>query len=135
MIQNKFKSELGLLVDIVLQGKKITKQFIITCNFFLCWIGKGTTNDGNTARRFFKNCEKSSEITGVNLNLIKRFGTILKSMASGYEININAFQQYTMDTAKLYVKLYPWYYMPASVHKIWMHGALELLLLNLRYFL
>jgi hypothetical protein len=28
MIQNKFKSELGLLVEIVLQGKKITKQFI-----------------------------------------------------------------------------------------------------------
>jgi len=90
---------------------------------FLCRIGKGTTNDGNTARRFFKNCEKSSEITGVDLNLIKRFGTILKSMASGYEININAFKQYTMDTAKLYVKLYPWYYMPASVHKILIHGA------------
>jgi len=32
-------------------------------------------------------------------------------MASGYEINLNAFQQYTMDTAKLYVKLYPWYYI------------------------
>jgi len=40
-------------------------------------------------------------------------------MASGYEININAFQQYAMDTAKLY----PWYYMPASVHTILIHGA------------
>jgi len=28
MIQNKFKLELGLLVDIVLQGKKISKLFI-----------------------------------------------------------------------------------------------------------
>jgi len=44
-------------------------------------------------------------------------------MASSYEININAFQQYTMNTAKLYVKLYPWYYMPASVHTILIHGV------------
>lgn len=44
-------------------------------------------------------------------------------MASGHEINISAFKNYTMDTAKLYVKLYPWYYMPSSVHKVLIHGA------------
>ncbi|XP_022163625.1 uncharacterized protein LOC111029082 [Myzus persicae] len=95
---------MGLLVDIVLQG---------------C----GTTNNGNTARKFFKNAEKSAEITGLNINLIKRFGTILTVMASGYEINTDAFETYGIQTAKLFVELYPWYYMPTSVHKILLHEA------------
>lgn len=29
-----------------------------------------------------------------------------------------------MGTAKLYIKLYPWYYMTASVHTILIHGAI-----------
>ncbi|XP_025419390.1 uncharacterized protein LOC112689765 [Sipha flava] len=53
-IQGRFKSEMGLLVDIVLQGHS-------------------TTNDGNTSRRFFREPEKSSDITGIDINLIKRF--------------------------------------------------------------
>ncbi|XP_050525962.1 uncharacterized protein LOC126896864 [Daktulosphaira vitifoliae] len=103
-IQNKFRSEMGLLVDIVLQGH-------------------GTTNDGNTARKFFKNAELSSSCTGIDINLIKRCGTILSVIASGYTINIKAFEEYCFLTAKLFVSLYPWYYMPASVHKILLHGA------------
>ncbi|CAH0563057.1 unnamed protein product [Brassicogethes aeneus] len=103
-IQDKLRSELGLLVDVVLQGH-------------------GTTNDGNTARRFFSNAVKSAEITGIDVNLIIRFDIILKTIASGYDINVDAFRSYTRDTASLYVSLYPWYYMPASVHKILMHGA------------
>lgn len=103
-IQNKFRSEMGLLVDVVLQGR-------------------GTTNDGNTARKFFKNATKSAEITQINLELIQRFGNILSVLASGHEINTDAFKVYGVETAKLFVSLYPWYNMPASVHKILLHGA------------
>ncbi|XP_025406345.1 uncharacterized protein LOC112680462, partial [Sipha flava] len=103
-IQDRFRTETGLLIDVVLQGK-------------------GTTNDGNTARRFFKNAELTSAITNVDLQLIKRFGVILKTMSSGYEINLEKFEAYTLETAELYVSLYPWYYMPASVHKILIHGT------------
>lgn len=39
--------------------------------------GFGTTNDGNTARRFFENPELSSNITGVDKQLIYKFGIIL----------------------------------------------------------
>lgn len=85
--------------------------------------GKGNTNDGNTARRFFSNPEISSEITGINLNLIKRFKNILTAISCGHEINAEAFNSYALDTANLFVDLYPWYYMPASVHKILIHGA------------
>ncbi|EFN65439.1 hypothetical protein EAG_00428, partial [Camponotus floridanus] len=103
-IQNKFRSEMGLLVDMVLQGH-------------------GTTNDGNTARKFFSNAIKSAEITEINLDLIQRFGNILSVLASGHEINTDAFKIYGIETAKLFVSLYPWYYLPASVHKILLHGA------------
>lgn len=92
-------------------------------DFFVLTLGKGTSNDGNTARRFFKNSQKSADITGVDKNLIQRFGNILSAMASGYEVNIPKFELYTKDTAKLFIFLYPWYYMPSSVHKILIHGA------------
>lgn len=84
--------------------------------------GFGTTNDGNTARRFFQNSELASSITGVDEHLIRRLGIVLRTMACGYRVNINAFREYTLDTAKLFVENYPWYYMPASLHKILFHG-------------
>ena len=87
------------------------------------FLGKGNTNDGNTARRFFQNPEKSCEITGIDINLFKRFGNILSVISSEYEVNIEAFETYALDTAKLFIHLYPWYYMPASIHKILVHGA------------
>ena len=86
-------------------------------------VGHGTTNDGNTARCFFKNAEKSAQITGIDVNLINRFNNILSVMASGRNINIKKFQNYGIETAKLFLALYPWFYMPASVHKILIHGA------------
>ena len=30
---------------------------------------------------------------------------------------------YCMQTVEIYVALYPWFYMPSSVHKILIHGA------------
>lgn len=116
---------MGLLVDIVLQGIVIQFNNVITLNLIHIYynLGHGTTNDGNTARKFFKNANKSAEITGVDLNLIIRFGNILIAMASGQKINIDAFDHYCTETARLYVSLYPWFYMPSSVHKILLHGA------------
>lgn len=44
-------------------------------------------------------------------------------MSSGFSIDIATFENYTRETAKLFVSLYPWYYMPASVHKVLLHGS------------
>ncbi|EFN77836.1 hypothetical protein EAI_11743, partial [Harpegnathos saltator] len=33
------------------------------------------------------------------------------------------FGTYCYETAQLYVRLYSWYFMPASVHKLLVHGA------------
>lgn len=103
-IIERLKKEMGLLVDIPKPG---------------C----GTTNDGNTARRFFQQPTLTSVITGIDEDFINRFAVILRTMSCGFAINVEAFRAYTMDTARLYIKLYSWYYMPASVHKILLHGA------------
>lgn len=85
--------------------------------------GFGTTNDGNTARRFFRNYELSAEITGFDANLLKRFAVILQTISCGKDINVERFAIYARTTAEMYVKLYPWYCMPVTVHKILVHGS------------
>lgn len=102
-IQDSFKSRTGLLIDVVKQGK-------------------GTTNDGNTARRFFGDVGTTASITGVDENLIRRFSVILECISSGHTINVDKFKEFADDTLHLYNQLYSWYYMPASVHKILVHG-------------
>lgn len=104
-IQSRLWEELGIKVDRVVQGM-------------------GTSNTGNVARKFFKNPEKVSKITGVDVRLINRFSTILTVISSGHEINYDRFDEYAKETAKLYVQLYNWYRMPPSIHKILIHGSL-----------
>ena len=65
--------------------------------------GFGTTNDGNSAQRFFKNPALASDITGVDEELIRQFGTILKTIASGYSINIQEFEKYCNTMADIYI--------------------------------
>lgn len=102
-IQTGFRIQLGLIID---QPKQ----------------GFGSTNDGNTARRFFENAEISASITGFNLELIKRFHVILQVISCGHDINLEKFQQFSLETARKFVELYPWFPMPTTVHKILIHG-------------
>lgn len=44
-------------------------------------------------------------------------------MASGRKINTDAFSSYCEETARLLIRLYEWYYLPASIHKILFHGS------------
>lgn len=85
--------------------------------------GSGTSNDGNTARRFFLNSEISAEITGIKKDLLDRCWTILQCLNSGYNINKTKFEEFALETARQLVAEYPWYNMPASVHKVLVHGA------------
>lgn len=103
-IQKNLKSELQITVDVVKQGF-------------------GTTNDGNTARKFFSDPEKTASATGVDRELITRYSNILQVLTSGHKIDCQKFSKYGMETAELYVKKYPWYYMPPTVHKVLIHGS------------
>lgn len=102
-IQVAIRRETGLLLDVVKQGS-------------------GSTNNGNAARRFFENHIKSAEITGIDAELLRKICVILQCISSGLKINIAKFRKFCYDTAKLYVDLYPWYYMPSALHKILLHG-------------
>nr|XP_037868017.1 uncharacterized protein LOC119628732 [Bombyx mori] len=62
-IQQALKKECGLLIDVV-------KQEV------------GTTNDGNTARRFFRDAEVTARIIRIRKDLIERFHVILQTVAS-----------------------------------------------------
>jgi hypothetical protein len=86
---------MGLLVDKVKPG------------------GGGTSNDGNTARRFFKNYRESARINCVNEDLIQRFYVILQSISSGFELNIEEFNKYAKDTAKSFVKEFNMFHVRA----------------------
>lgn len=102
-IQKEFKEKMGLRVDFVQQGT-------------------GTSNDGNTSRRFFANPALVSLITGVSEELIERFRIILQIITCSQRIDSTKFNEYALDTAKLFVSIYSWYYMPVTVHKILIHG-------------
>ena len=71
-IQTSFRQQLGLLVDIPKQGY-------------------GSSNDGNTARRFFENSRVSASITVIDQNLIDKFHVILQVISCGFDINVVKF--------------------------------------------
>lgn len=100
----QLREQLGISVDMVKQGA-------------------GTTNTGNTSRRFFEDPSLTAKITNVDEDLIRRLKTILEVICCQSKIDHNKFREYTWETAKLAVTRYPWYYLPASVHKILFHGA------------
>jgi len=102
-IQKEFKDKLGLLVD---KPKP----------------GFGNSNDGNTARRFFQNSKISAEITKLDVEIIEKIHIIMIVVASGHEIKINEFREYTYKTAKYFVEKYPWYNMSPTMHKFFIHG-------------
>ncbi|XP_022828240.1 uncharacterized protein LOC111357680 isoform X1 [Spodoptera litura] len=104
IIKDKFKKELGLIVD---KPKP----------------GYGNSNDGNTARRFFSNAALSAEITGLDVDLIKKLGILLTTLSSGYDIDLNKLAKYCSDIKTLYLSLYSWYYMPVTLHKILVHST------------
>lgn len=104
-IQKQFKLHMGLIVD---KPKP----------------GFGSSNDGNnTARRFFRDSEKSAAINGLDANLLQNFDTILRVISSGLKVHIEEFENFATETRELYLSLYSWYNIPATVHKILNHGA------------
>lgn len=102
-IQEEFKTQTGLNIDKPLSGY-------------------GNTNDGNTARRFFKNYEITSKITGIDMELLRRINIILMAINSKHKINPEKFGKYCLDIIKQLITLYPWKDMTPTVHKVLRHG-------------
>jgi hypothetical protein len=83
--------------------------------------GIGSSNDGNTSRRFFENAGVVAELTGIDRDLIHRFSMILQAINSSAIIDAEKFGEYCDTTVELQ-QLYSWYNMPNTVHKVLMHG-------------
>ena len=87
-IQQKLRDEIGLIVNVPQSS------------------GLGSSNDGNTARRFFSDSERISEILAVDLDLLISFRTIWITISSGYSIDPDRFESYCENAAKRFVRLY-----------------------------
>jgi len=83
----------------------------------------GNSNDGNTARRAFKNPDLFAECLGLNSELLRNFKTILTVLSCQLPVNPLSFDKYCSRTAEIYVANYHWYPMSATLHKILIHGA------------
>ena len=103
-IQNEFWKKLSIHVDKVKQGF-------------------GSSNDGNTARKFFTNPEVSAGILGIDAVLVSRFSVLLAAISSTQEVDPVKYEKYAFETAKMCIDLYGWYTMPPTVHKALIHGA------------
>ena len=102
-IQDQFKKELGLRIDIP-KG------------------GAGTTNDGNTARRFFRDVSISAKILRVDEEVMEGCKVVLQTMSCGFDVDVQKFREFCLQIAERYVRLYKWYPMPTSVHIVLIHG-------------
>lgn len=102
-IQVEFKEQLGLIIDKPLH----------------CY---GSSNDGNTARRFFENPELTSSITGIDINILKRFKIILATINSKKQINVDKFEMFAYETKELLNTMYPWKSMTPTIHRVLAHG-------------
>ncbi|KAJ8676867.1 hypothetical protein QAD02_012654 [Eretmocerus hayati] len=84
--------------------------------------GFGNSNSGNTARIFSRNLDVVAEETGFDANLLHRFHVTLFVIPCGEEVRTEEFRQYNHETAREFVRLYPWFEMPTTMHLILIHG-------------
>eukprot|EP00733_Pompholyxophrys_punicea_P000541 Pompholyxophrys_punicea_v1_NODE_160_length_3071_cov_7.784151.p2 type:complete len:100 gc:universal NODE_160_length_3071_cov_7.784151:2586-2885(+) len=77
----------------------------------------GTTNDGNTARRFFTKSSEICEMAGLSKEVVDNLGFFIRAIACGFPLQIDKFRDFGFRVAKLCVDTYPWYPMPPSIHK------------------
>lgn len=104
IIQEDFKISMGLRLDVPCQGS-------------------GSTNDGNTAWRFFKDPALTSRLLGLNETLVSQFSIIYRTINSGFFIDVPKFRAYCEQTFATYVQHYKWFTMPPSIHKMLFHGG------------
>lgn len=85
--------------------------------------GSGTSTTGNVCRRAFSNTKLLASILGIDEGLVERFANILITINCQDPVNPEAFDHYCKETYRLYLNLYNWYKIPATVHKVLAHAG------------
>lgn len=84
--------------------------------------GKGTSNNGNLARKFLDRPEDFAKALDIDEQLVSNLATIIKVYRSALEIEVDELQKFSNLTYKLHYLRYPWARMNPSVHKFLEHG-------------
>eukprot|EP00733_Pompholyxophrys_punicea_P000604 Pompholyxophrys_punicea_v1_NODE_186_length_2908_cov_28.244304.p1 type:complete len:703 gc:universal NODE_186_length_2908_cov_28.244304:800-2908(+) len=100
-VQNALWKEMGLIVDQPIPG---------------------SSNTGNTARRFFQNPALAAKATGLNEGLIKMFQIYLRTLCCPYKLNVAKVKEYGEALYKKCIETYSWWWMPSSLHIALRHG-------------
>lgn len=111
MLQKKFWEKMSLRVD------------------FPSKRGSGNTNSGPVSRRAFSKPELLAEILALDVDIVKKFSTLLIALSCQLPLDIDIFPNFCDQLARLYVSKYRWYPMSQSVHKILIHSR-DILLAN-----
>lgn len=102
-VQRRLRKYLGLIVD---RPK----------------VNYGSSNDGNTARKFFREYTETARCTGLDPNVLERFHVILSTLNTIGVINPDRFEQYVAETREVLKAAYPWKVMTPTVHKMLHHA-------------
>ena len=70
----------------------------------------------------FSEPEFFARITNVDHSLIHKFKIILISFTCQQELDLERFKTFYFDTANLYMTKYPWFPIPATIHKVSIHA-------------
>lgn len=85
--------------------------------------GSGTSLNGNSSRKCFKDPSELAKVLGINEGLVKRLSFILLAFKRKQGVNLQILENYCTETYKLFFELYPWAKMNPSVHKMLRHGV------------
>ncbi|KAF2879334.1 hypothetical protein ILUMI_26845 [Ignelater luminosus] len=96
-----------------LRGTEIKKDWIVVFTYSLLYCQEVPTGIL---------CLFLQQQTGVNEDLIKRSHVILQVILCGHNIHLTGFREYRLQTARNFVELYPWFYMPTLVPKLLVRG-------------
>lgn len=78
----------------------------------------GSSNNGNTARKFFSNYSHSASILGIDIELVYNMYVILQVISSSHLIDVEKFRSFCLKVYYDYIAKYKWYPFPTTVHKI-----------------
>lgn len=85
--------------------------------------GSGTSLNGNSSRKCFKDASTLAQVLGINEELVKRFKFTLLAFKQKEGVDLQTLANYCTETYRLFFHLYPWAKMNPSVHKMLRHGT------------
>ena len=86
--------------------------------------GHGTSNDGNTARRFYERPDIVSKILDVPAELVWGIGEIWHTLTSGRFIDTDLFGEFCQNWLEFYkTSSISWYLLSPTIHKVLEHGV------------